>query len=266
MDKREAKFAEIVQACIDDKDFKTEAIPEYHTLIRVLSGEMKIVSAEESYTFGPGEILLVPRNQLCMVIKRPKDDIPYKSIAIAFKTERLKAYYSKVDLKTSLIPIKKILSYPPHALLESYFASLEPYFELKSQLPEEITKLKIKEGIGILRSIYPGIDGLLADFSEPGKVDLKDYMEKNYMFNMPLDKFSYLTGRSLATFNRDFRKAFQTPPQRWLIQKRLQLAYHLLKENNKKPIEVYIESGFENLSHFSYLFKKTFGHSPSQLI
>lgn len=266
MDKREAKFAEIVQACVDDKDFKTEAIPEYHTLIRVISGEMKIVLAQESYTFGAGEILLVPRNQLYMVAKRPKDGRPYKSIAVAFKTERLKAYYSKIDPLTKKVQNKRIQTYPQHVLLESYFASLEPYFELESQLPDEITKLKIKEGIGILRSIDPGIDCLLADFSEPGKVDLKDYMEKNYMFNMPLDKFSYLTGRSLATFNRDFRKAFQTTPQRWLIQKRLQLAYHLLKENNKKPIEVYIESGFENLSHFSYLFKKTFGHSPSQLI
>lgn len=265
MDKREAKFAEIVQACVDEKDFKTEAIAEYHTLIRVISGEMSIVSADMTYTFRVGDILLVPRNQLCMVIKRPKDGRPYKSIAVAFKTERLKVYYSKVDQLATQVPNKKIQTYPPHALLESYFASLEPYFELESQLPEEIAKLKIEEGIGILRSIDKAVDGLLTDFSEPGKVNLVDYMEKNYMFNMPLKKFSYLTGRSIATFNRDFRKAYHISPQKWLIQKRLELAHYLLKEDNKKPVEVYFVSGFENLSHFSYSFKKHFGYSPSKI-
>jgi hypothetical protein len=32
------------------------------------------------------------------------------------------------------------------------------------------------------------------------------YMEKNFMFNMPLEKFGYLTGRSITTFKRDFKK------------------------------------------------------------
>ena len=116
-----------------------------------------------------------------------------------------------------------------------------------------------------MRSIDKAVDGLLTDFSEPGKVNLVDYMEKNYMFNMPLKKFSYLTGRSIATFNRDFRKAYHISPQKWLIQKRLELAHYLLKEDNKKPVEVYFVSGFENLSHFSYSFKKHFGYSPSKI-
>jgi len=91
-------------------------------------------------------------------------------------------------------------------------------------------------------------------------------MEKNYMFNMPLEKFGYLTGRSLSTFNRDFRKIFQTTPQRWLIQKRLELAYYHLKEKHKRPSDVFLEVGFEDLSHFSYAFKKQFGLVPSALI
>ncbi|RZJ76456.1 MAG: AraC family transcriptional regulator, partial [Flavobacterium sp.] len=30
--------------------------------------------------------------------------------------------------------------------------------------------------------------------------------------------------------------------------------------------EVYYETGFENLSHFSYAFKKHFGYAPTRLI
>ena len=85
------------------------------------------------------------------------------------------------------------------------------------------------------------------------------------MYNLPLEKFGYLTGRSLTTFKRDFSKLFNTTPQRWLIQKRLELAYYQLVEKKKRPTEVCYEVGFENLSHFSYAFKKHFGYAPTEL-
>lgn len=145
-------------------------------------------------------------------------------------------------------------------------ASLIPYFDLQENFPEHIAALKINEAINILRFIDPEIDNVLSDFREPGKIDLVDFMEKNYMFNMPLEKFGYLMGRSLSTFNRDFRKAFNRAPQKWLTQKRLELAHYQLAEKHKKPVEVYLESGFEDLSHFSFAFKKEFGYAPSTLI
>ena len=85
------------------------------------------------------------------------------------------------------------------------------------------------------------------------------------MFNMPLTKFSYLTGRSLTTFKRDFNKIFGSTPQRWLTKRRLQLAHYLLSEKRQKPVEVYREAGFEDLSHFSYAFKKQFGYAPKEV-
>ena len=85
------------------------------------------------------------------------------------------------------------------------------------------------------------------------------------MFNMPLDKFGYLTGRSLTTFKRDFKKAFNTTPQTWLTQKRLELAHYQLMQKKRKPVEVYLETGFENLSHFSFAFKKHFGYAPTEV-
>ena len=63
----------------------------------------------------------------------------------------------------------------------------------------------------------------------------------------------------------DFRKAFHTTPQKWLTQKRLELAHYQLGEKHRKPGDVYIEVGFENLSHFSFAFKKHFGYTPSEL-
>ena len=133
-------------------------------------------------------------------------------------------------------------------------------------LPENIATIKITEAISVLRSIDPDIDDVLANFEEPGKIDIAGFMEKNYMFNMPMEKFGYLTGRSLTTFKRDFKKAFQTTPQRWLTQKRLELAHYHLAEKKKNPVDIYFEVGFENLSHFSFAFKKHFGYTPTELL
>ncbi|GAB0155943.1 hypothetical protein CHRYSEOSP005_12050 [Chryseobacterium sp. Alg-005] len=248
----------------DDKLFKTETVFEYHMLVWFISGETKIIQADQTYIFKSGDIFLIPRNHLATIINYPKDGKPHKAVVMHLTTERLKQFYSTLDpVKKNFREETKIYSFPRHPLLESCLASLIPYFDMKESFPENIAHLKIIEAISILREIDPNIDSILADFEEPGKIDLINFMEKNYMFNMPLERFGYLTGRSLSTFNRDFRKAFKVTPQRWLTQKRLELAYYHLREKKKKPTDVYMEVGFEDLSHFSYAFKKQYGFAPS---
>lgn len=249
----------------EDKFFKSDIMFEHHMLIWFISGETKIIQADATYLFGKGDIFLIPRNQLATIINYPKNGQPHKTVVMHLSIERLRAFYADIDIKPQTSPTHKIRSFSNHPLLESCLSSLIPYFEI-SELPQQIANLKITEAITILRAIDNEIDAILSNFEEPGKIDLISYMEKNFMFNMPLEKFGYLTGRSLTTFKRDFSKAFNSTPQRWLTQKRLELAHYQFIEKNKKPIEVCYEVGFENLSHFSYAFKKHFGYSPTSLL
>jgi AraC family transcriptional regulator, exoenzyme S synthesis regulatory protein ExsA len=246
------------------KLFKTEAAFNDHLLVWLISGETKIIQADESFVFGAGSTFLIPRNQLATIINTPKEGLPHKAVAMHLSAKRLREFYDheKIQLKAA---ISKIFSFHKHPLLESCLASLIPYFEMQENFPENIASLKITEAISILRNIDPDIDAILANFEEPDKIDLMTFMEKNFMFNMPLEKFGYLTGRSLTTFKRDFYSAFNATPQRWLTKKRLELAHYHLTEKNKKPVDIYYETGFENLSHFSFAFKKQFGYSPTQL-
>jgi AraC-like DNA-binding protein len=94
-------------------------------------------------------------------------------------------------------------------------------------------------------------------------VDLAGFMEQNFMYNLPLEKFAYLTGRSLTTFKKDFKSVFNDSPGRWLTAKRLELAHYQLSIQKRKPTDVYLDAGFENLSHFSFAFKKKYGYSPA---
>ncbi|MBV4358746.1 helix-turn-helix domain-containing protein [Pinibacter aurantiacus] len=249
----------------EDKFFKSDIMFDQHMLVWFLSGETKIVQADSTYFFGKGDIFLIPRNQLATIINYPKDGHPHKTVVMHLSEERLRNFYANRTIKPKTLQSHKIYSFNNHPLLESCLASLIPYFDMKN-IPEDIASIKITEAISILRTLDNEIDGVLTNFEEPGKIDLVDYMEKNFMFNLPMEKFGYLTGRSLTTFKRDFKKAFSMTPQRWLTQKRLELAHYQLTEKKKKPLDVCYEVGFENLSHFSFAFKKHFGFAPSYLI
>ena len=261
--KQQNKYADIVLSCLADHYLRREIILDHHSLVRIISGEMNVTQSDNSYTFVAGDTLLLPRNQLSMVTKKPRDGLYFKSVMMTFTIDRLKELYA-TDRFRSLKPhTHKIRVFKNHPLLESVFASLEPYFDLASELPENIISIKLSETLAILRTLDSDIDDLLSDFSEPGKIDLADFMEKHFMFNMTMDKFGHLTGRSLNTFKRDFHKAFHTTPQKWLTQKRLELAHYQLAEKQRKPMDIFLEAGFENLSHFSFAFKKHYGYPPT---
>jgi AraC family transcriptional regulator, exoenzyme S synthesis regulatory protein ExsA len=256
---------DIKLSCYEDKLFKTEVVFEHHMLVWFISGETKIIQADQNYLFKAGDIFLIPRNQLATIINYPKDGLPHKSVVMHLSIDRLRKFYASLNVKPKVAATQNISSFDKHPLLESCLASLIPYFDMQEEFPENIASLKITEAISILRMIDKNIDNVLANFEEPYKIDLAGFMEKNFMFNMPLEKFGYLTGRSLTTFKRDFHKLFNITPQRWLTKKRLELAHYQLAEKNRKPVDVYLETGFENLSHFSFAFKKQFGLTPSEL-
>jgi len=256
---------DIKLSCYEDKFFKSDITFDHHMLVWFIAGETKIVQAEGTYIFKAGDIFLIPRNQLATIINYPKDGLPHKTVVMHLTATKLSEFYSSLNIKPKATASQKIRRFSNHPLLESCLTSLIPYFDMK-ELPENIAALKITEAISILRAIDKDVDDVLANFEEPGKIDLVSYMEKNFMFNMPMEKFGYLTGRSLTTFKRDFKRAFDTTPQKWLTRKRLELAHYQFAEKKQKPIDVCYEVGFENLSHFSYAFKKQFGYAPTELL
>ncbi|MEJ0031632.1 MAG: hypothetical protein WDO15_15205 [Bacteroidota bacterium] len=67
-------------------------------------------------------------------------------------------------------------------------------------------ELKMKEAILTMVETKPELKDVLFNFADPHKIDLEAYMNQNFHFNVHLDHFAYLTGRSLASFKRDFQK------------------------------------------------------------
>jgi len=261
---------DIFFSCTEKKHLSKESIVPEHGISHIYSGDVTLIEENKRKTFRAGDTIFFRRNFLANTLKQPAIDAPFKSVSIFFTQSFLKNYYAAHPVKES--PLKSMEGYSldtarvwKNTLFDSFFNSLSLYNDFSGPLSDDLIQIKVAEAITIVRSIDPGIDVILSEFSEPGKIDLEDFMHKNYYYNVPIERLSYLTGRSVATFKRDFKKLFHLPPQKWLIQKRLRQAHFLISEQKQKPSEVYIQVGFESLSHFSVAFKQQFGYNPSTL-
>jgi AraC-like DNA-binding protein len=150
--------------------------------------------------------------------------------------------------------------------VEVFFQSMSLYFSGNKEPDQSLLELKFRELILMLAD-DPANPELLSYFSlllrEPQSVSLHRIMESNYCFNLKLEEYAAMNNRSLSAFKRDFQKEYATTPGKWLLEKRLTHAKHLLANTGKSIGEVAFESGFESTSHFSRSFKERFGIAPT---
>lgn len=237
----------------------------HHTLVLMVSGQLHLETADERLELKAGEMLLVGKNQLGTLTKTPLPGQGYESIVICLQEDLLRKIALEEQIDTgpkyfgpSNVPV------PPDPFLLGYFQSIIPYAHAKvGTLTEDMGILKVKEGVKLLLHSLPQLRSYLFDFAEPHKIDLERFMMANFHFNVPVERFARLTGRSLAGFKRDFAKTFGIPPRQWLLDKRLKAAKHLIEQKHQKPSAIYLDLGFESLPHFSRSFKQKFGKAPS---
>lgn len=261
-----SKFPHILYSCYAHRSSEGEQFIPQHVFGFIMAGSSEMYMNGKNYTFKEGDYRFLQRNQLTRYVKCPPGSGEYKSISISMDQTTLRSLSEELDLHVEK-PYKgeSGILLKPNSLFKNYIESLSPYLNATGQISDALTKMKVKEGVMVLLETNPSLKNILFDFSEPGKIDLEAFMNENYKFNVDISRYAYLTGRSLATFKRDFEKIFNTSPNRWLQKKRLHDAYYLIKERGLKSSDVYLEVGFKDFSHFSFAFKKVFGISPSQV-
>lgn len=90
-------------------------------------------------------------------------------------------------------------------------------------------------------------------------------MVANVATGASLTDLAYLAGRSLSSFKREFQTIYHVAPAQWLREQRLGRARILLQNTGASITQVCYTLGFESVAHFSRLFKRHFGLSPSAL-
>jgi AraC-like DNA-binding protein len=257
---------QIQYSCYLTRSREGEQFVQDHVFSYQVSGTLILNDGTGTQTSQAGDFRFTRRNNLVKFMKQPPENGEFKAISIYLDQDTLRKF--SIEYGYSAEPSGNdhtIISLNPDPLYRTYMDSLLPYEDGKRPLSNHLQELKLREAVLILLQANPEMKDVLFDFSEPGKMDLEEFMNMNYHFNVKLQRFAYLTGRSLATFKRDFEKIFHITPSRWLQHRRLQEAHYLIKEKGKAPSDVYLDLGFEDLSHFSFAFKKTYGIAPSKL-
>lgn len=262
-------YSDIFLSCFSESGTHCVHSKPEHVLLYLYSGEQVIVDRNKKTTIKAGECAFIRRDHRLTMYKNSKGKELYKGISLVFQRNVLRDFYSKMNKseipKDIKISDKTVFKLQPAPAIESLFQSLTPYFDSNVKPTEGVIHLKLLEGIYALLNNNELLYPILFDFVEPWKIDLLEFLNNNYMDDFTMEQIAAFTGRSLATFKRDFKKISNLTPQKWLIKKRLEMAYIKLKEEDKKVQDVCTEVGFKNLSHFSTAFKKQYGIPPTEI-
>jgi len=92
---------------------------------------------------------------------------------------------------------------------------------------------------------------------------ITDWMAEHVAEEFNLDRLAAQAGLSKFYFNRLFKSAMGMSPSRYHITLRLDEARRLLRETKKSVVDVALDVGYANPSHFAQLFRRETGLSPS---
>ncbi|MEZ2444654.1 helix-turn-helix domain-containing protein [Chitinophaga sp. RCC_12] len=236
-----------------------------HLFFYVVKGCVNGYYGDKNYTLKSGEYGIVRKNRLGRQTAT-KEPYVIEKIIFVFDEPFLKQFQDKHRINAVKFRSAESFIRPAsNELIPAFIRSLTPYYNSRGEMDKAFFDVKREELLLILLQLQPELSGLFFDYGIPGKIDLEEFMNRNYKFNVSVARFAYLTGRSLSAFKRDFKAIFNDTPNRWLVQKRLGEARFLLEKEAAKPSDIYLELGFEALSHFSFAFKKHFGIAPSEL-
>lgn len=262
---RKMKFNNIQSCHLGPEISPEQFIPE-HFFLYLLQGSMKAFDGKKHYLMKPGDYCIARKNHLVRYTKYKDEDGAFEKIIITLDEVLLKKHLEKHPTSVGIFDNNdSFLFVEEDKLMKNFIQSLEPYYNGSDQINQTFADVKREELLLILLKNNPQLASVFFNFGIPQKINLEEFMNLNFRFNINMERFAFLTGRSLSSFKRDFQKTFGTNPGSWLKKKRLEEAYFQISKKNEKPGDIYLELGFEDLSHFSFAFKKEFGLTPTEV-
>lgn len=231
---------------------------EYHVIGFIEKGQRFLSCKNKEYTIEPGDLLIFnPHdNHACEQIDgrtldyrciNIQSEIMSKAVFEITGKEYLPYFTPQVIFHSELVSVLREL----HQMLmeeEKDFRKEEIFFFLLEQLIEEYTEQAVLAGN--------------TEQSAEART-ICEFLEKHYMENITLAALCNLTGLSKYYLLRSFTKQRGISPYSYLETIRINKAKRML-EQGILPIDVALQTGFTDQSHFSNFFKKFIGLTPKQ--
>ena len=148
---------------------------------------------------------------------------------------------------------------------QRYMESLKTVYSNEKN-NEKLLEIKLLELLQLIVE-QPGgsaIVSRLCSYPAPLKRrNIKVFMQENVQKNLKVSDYAYLTGRSVSSFNREFKRIYNMTPNQWLIEQRLKQAQYLLLNTDMKVTEIAFDVAYENVSHFIKAYRTRYGQTPN---
>ncbi|MEO6548372.1 MAG: AraC family transcriptional regulator [Ferruginibacter sp.] len=235
-----------------------------HTLLFILNGEKQIHLNEETIHVSKNEIIFLRKGIYAMSEYFPKDE-NFEVLLIFIPDTFLQKFifdYQSNPLQQYNHPYFLITS---NDLLSSFKNHYKLYFGKSLNNLQYILDIKLQELFLILiaSTNKPDLLNFINSLVNSSPIDL-DFIVRKHLFEpVTIPELAKLSGRSTASFKRDFERRFSSSPRQWINQQRLQQAKLLLSNTSKNINEISFECGYESVSHFIKIFKAEFGTTPT---
>ncbi|MBZ4037497.1 AraC family transcriptional regulator [Flavobacterium sp. 17A] len=241
----------------------------------VLEGTKEILDHGSKIIVPAGSGYFMKRGSYLVTDKVDDPEKGYESIIIFFSDKWL---HSQVDSVLGNINEALSANFSPcssdMALLHADELMCALITQLKTCLTlttdpkrlDAILPLKIRELFQILISAPEGhhFEAQLRSLDTHLNPDLVQLMQSHYKENISLEQYAFLANCSLSTFKRKFSQTFKMNPGKWIMERRLEEAYNLLR-SEMNVTEIAYEVGFETPAHFIASFKQKYRNTPKQL-
>lgn len=240
-----------------------------HALTMVLQGRLQIEKQGCGMeTVNEGQMIFVPKGLYMISDCLLPDNEPFVAMVFFFDEALIDQFIASLGKREYDPALVHCLVMNQADPIRLFTENLLRLYKEGSSIHNSITRAKLFELLHLLSISFRGEDFIRAILSlkNQEKRSVREFMLANYGKPLSVEDYAYLTGRSLSTFTRDFKRLFQISPKQWLMDQRLERAKTLLALNNTSVSDVAFESGYENISHFIKAFHKKFNISPKQYL
>ncbi len=268
MDEHRIKYiqcgdVQIAASCETNCERITEVYHPSTLLLYTQKGNLHVTTKDQSSIIAAGEYAVLKKYTEASMFKTWSDEEgEARTYGFGLTNEFLERVISEISLPNRKRLSESFFRLKPTKKLDDLMESIILHVDTNDKLDPKLVEEKTLEALKALAEADVKILEIFHEFSIKQQGDLEKLMKHNFLYKIPLKVLAVQSGRSLSTFNRDFKKLFNDTPHNWIKKQRLYFAKKMMKEHKMKPSHVYLESGFEDLAHFSKAFKKQFNKTP----
>jgi AraC-like DNA-binding protein len=151
-------------------------------------------------------------------------------------------------------------------LINTYFISTRELLHKASFFTDDLLILKIKELLFLLSYVknYNILSESLRKLYWGKDFEFKSIVEEHILKVNSVQELANQTNMSLSKFKRKFHENYNTTPNRYLINRRVEKVAHLLRSSNEQISTIGYECGFVAPAHLTRVFKAKYDKTPSE--